>query len=306
MTTPRNWKSLKRHPLSSEYADLAGKAFADFEDNIRRVGFLKEEPVVLCDGLVLDGWQRQRVAVNLGTPPAYVPIPKGITPEDFVSARNDHRRHMSQEQARTMAEARRERVLRARTEGQSQRVIAEKEGVSRAQVVRDLKEVSGGPGGPPETPNGQVTGRDGRRQSATKTKSAPLSPPAEPKDALGNAIPDNLRDTFLDPWYGKTLAAVADLQDQTGAFLGPLRQQLVDYSQPYAVWLLTKKALDFRQAAMDAIDGLLEVLENGRPYAVCRACQGKSPVSKIPCKSCSSSGWYPKWRWAELAKGGAK
>ncbi len=60
-----------------------------------------------------------------------------------------------------------ERVAEARRNGQSTRVIAEAEGVSQRQVVRDISD-SGESGDSPVPTDGKVTGKDGKKQSATK------------------------------------------------------------------------------------------------------------------------------------------
>lgn len=167
MKTPRHWKLLERHPLSAEYTDLSGQAYVDAEDNMRRVGFRKERPIILYEGKILDGWQRRCICVAIGITPTFATLPNDITPEDYVSTFNDHRRHMSQEQARTMAEKRRERVIRAKSLSKSNRQIAAEEGVSESTIRNDVDALRA-QGAHVSPPSGSVVDTLGRQQPATR------------------------------------------------------------------------------------------------------------------------------------------
>jgi hypothetical protein len=230
MKQPKQWKELQRHPLSAEYDDLGGRAWDLFVANVKAHG-LSGRKITLCDGMVLDGWQLQRACVRLDVKPEYQGLPEGWTPEAFVEAANDHRRHETQEQAIRRAEERRVRVAQARAEGQSTRAIAEAEGVTQTQVMRDIKasgetgvspetaptgteknekarvfEASGETGVSPEMPRTRVKGRDGKTYKARKPKrpaSKPAPRPAEPEptpappvDDLDIPIQEHAREAF--------------------------------------------------------------------------------------------------------------
>lgn len=191
MKQPQKWRPLERHPLSAEYADLAGAEYDWLCADIRTNGFDKRHPIILYDGKIIDGWQRQRACIEMGIRPFYAPLPRGVEPEDFVTRENDQRRHEGEESRRRRVAARRERVAAAAAAGKSMRTIATEEGVSRTTVLNDLSEPelrspSGVNGLTPETTDSQekvdpdmqkapekpktVTGRDGKNYPAEKPK----------------------------------------------------------------------------------------------------------------------------------------
>ena len=109
------------------------------------------------EGNILDGYHRAELWQELKgegvkLPPYPVDIRAGLShTEKLALARrlNDARRHMTPEQLEERRKKRIERVVSLRQKGKSLRVIAGTEGVSLAQVRRDLEE-AGVPGGTPE------------------------------------------------------------------------------------------------------------------------------------------------------------
>jgi hypothetical protein len=142
MKRPKLWKELERHPLSSEYEDLAGDRWIGLLGSIRR-GFDKRKPIILYEHggkpKILDGWQRQRACLECDVTPIYDGLPSGLTAEELVERDNDHRRHESPEQAAKRIEARQARVAAGREEGKSFRQIAMEEGISARQVQKDAR-----------------------------------------------------------------------------------------------------------------------------------------------------------------------
>jgi hypothetical protein len=165
MTILNDWKQLERHPLSAEYKDIEGQPWQDLLDRLTVMGSLPDRPIVLFEGKVLDGWQRQRACVKLGVEPTYDNLRDGMDAEMFVQAVNDIRRHESAEEAAERVARRRERLRAARAQGQSIRSIAKAESISKSQVERDLQ-ASVVPGGTPET----VKGTDGKTYKARKPR----------------------------------------------------------------------------------------------------------------------------------------
>ncbi len=157
----RNWRCLKRHPLSAEYPDVSGAISENMVEGLKKYGILNDRPVVLYENQVLDGWQMYSACILADVKPRFVRLAKKISPEMAVQILNDHRRHETPEVAIARIVKRRERVVAARAEGQSLGAIAEKEKVSKSQVVRDL-ESSGVPVGTPE----EVKGKDGKTYPA--------------------------------------------------------------------------------------------------------------------------------------------
>lgn len=159
------WKDLRRHPLSSEYKDIAGPDWYAFTIKMKQLGFLPGHKIILHEQMVLDGWQRLRACLETATEPEFEPLPAGVDPKLYVEAVNDARRHESEAER----QARRERVVKkVAEEGKSVRSIAEEEGVSRRTVDRDIEAMEEAGGAPIAPPEGKVVGKDKKKQSATK------------------------------------------------------------------------------------------------------------------------------------------
>lgn len=82
-------KGFKRHPLSKLFGDMAEQALLELAEDVRAHGVL--EPVVLHDGMVLDGWHRcqagQICQIDIPTT-----VFDGEDPAAFVISKNLHRR----------------------------------------------------------------------------------------------------------------------------------------------------------------------------------------------------------------------
>lgn len=159
----KNWRDLKRHPLSAEYRNLKGKPLKRLQESVRR-RFLAERPITLYEGQVLDGWQRLVVCGEEGVEPSFVefdPTDYGMTAEEYVESVNDARRQETPDQIEARAKKRKARAAELRAEGMSTRQIAEELETSPSTVARDLAE-STVPGGTPE----QIKGKDGKLHPA--------------------------------------------------------------------------------------------------------------------------------------------
>jgi hypothetical protein len=142
------------------FADLLRPLTADerrgMQDSIKAHDVI--EPVVLfestCWGVrcVLDGANRLTLAAACDADVPFVDMgPMGEkAARELAISLNADRRHLSPEEQVAARTERVERVKKARKEGASLRVIAEKEGVSEVQVRRDLKGESGAPPGAPD------------------------------------------------------------------------------------------------------------------------------------------------------------
>lgn len=173
MNQPKDWKSLERHHLSAEYVDLCGPAWVEFVAGMRERRFSPAHPIVLHDGKVLDGWQRQRACVMTFVTPVYIEY-DGDDPEGFVKQENDNRRHETPLQRDQRIEARDKQIVASRAEGKSLRTIAEEEGVSKNTVARAIESTV--PCGTVEVPDGKVTGKDGRKRKARTGPKKPKAP----------------------------------------------------------------------------------------------------------------------------------
>lgn len=207
-----NWRELKRHPLSQEYRDITGPAWYSFTLKMRRIGYLSRLPIIIHDGMVLDGWQRLRSCIELDIEPSTDTLPEGNDPRGYVETVNDERRHETADERSVRIAARRERVAESRMEGESLRTIAEKEGVSEMTVRNDLKD-STAKGFAVEPPDGKVMGRDKKERPATKPKPPQPSPPKQPDedddavlDSEGIPVSTKLRPVFAAAYLFRSAA----------------------------------------------------------------------------------------------------
>lgn len=122
---------------------------------------------------VIDGMHRAVEAERQGRDDVPT-LDLGRLPDEDARERcldlNLSRRHLSAAEIEQAADARRVRVAGARAAGESLRAIADREGVSLAQVQRDAAREAPAAAGPPGVPGGtpepgKVKGRDGKTYS---------------------------------------------------------------------------------------------------------------------------------------------
>jgi hypothetical protein len=92
----------KQHPLSAAFPSMSDDDFAALVADIEANG--QRDPVVLFEGMVIDGWHRTRACDQLAQPLLTIELQAGIDPVAFVLSRNLHRRHLTASQ-RAMAVA---------------------------------------------------------------------------------------------------------------------------------------------------------------------------------------------------------
>lgn len=84
---------LKQHPLSAAFPAMCADDFralvADIEANGQR------DPVIVLDGMVLDGWHRYSACLELGITPQQFTFDADKDPVAFVLSQNLHRRHLT-------------------------------------------------------------------------------------------------------------------------------------------------------------------------------------------------------------------
>ena len=91
------------HPLCTLFPRMVSTEFQALVSDIKAHGL--REPIVLHDGLILDGGNRYRACVQAGVDPAFTTFCNG-NPVSFVLSANLHRRHMtSGQQAAIVASA---------------------------------------------------------------------------------------------------------------------------------------------------------------------------------------------------------
>ena len=93
---------LKSHPAAGAFPLLEGDELQELADDIRAQGLL--EPIVVHEGMILDGRNRQRACELAGVEPRYQEwVSNGRTPLEFVVAKNLHRRHLTPAQRAAIA-----------------------------------------------------------------------------------------------------------------------------------------------------------------------------------------------------------
>lgn len=87
---------LKQHPLSSAFPAMSADDFAALVADIKSNG--QREPVMVHEGMVLDGWHRYRACIQIGAPVKKFNFPADQDPVAFVLSHNLHRRHLTPSQ----------------------------------------------------------------------------------------------------------------------------------------------------------------------------------------------------------------
>jgi hypothetical protein len=80
------------HPLCTLFPRVQGSEFEALKNDIRENGL--RQPLVIHEGMILDGGNRYRACVELGIEPRTVPFDGGSI-VSFVLSSNLHRRHLS-------------------------------------------------------------------------------------------------------------------------------------------------------------------------------------------------------------------
>lgn len=84
---------MKQHPLSAAFPAMSADDFAALVEDIRANG--QREPVIVFEGMVLDGWHRYSACVQLGIKAQQFTFAEGKDPVAFVLSQNLHRRHLT-------------------------------------------------------------------------------------------------------------------------------------------------------------------------------------------------------------------
>lgn len=85
--------SYSQHPLSAAFPTMTAEEFQSLKDSIQSIGV--QNPIVIHEGQVIDGWHRYCAARDLGLECPVLEMDPGIDPKDFVLAQNKSRRHIT-------------------------------------------------------------------------------------------------------------------------------------------------------------------------------------------------------------------
>lgn len=319
---------MKWHHHALTYPTLEGADYDAFRADIaasqgprepvkyRLVGKTKE---------YLDGRNRVRVCDELEL--AYREECVEVDDEDvvaYIDSLNLHRRHLTVAQQEVKREERRARVAAAKARGESNRTIAEGEGVSESTVRNDVK-ASGAQGCAPEPPDGKVTGKDGKTYPAEKPelptcerckraarvgqtvpkncemckelrepKPAPAKNPHKKEpilDAFRNEVPAKCRKAYADPWMTETVDFLAEVEEKIRT------QRIADginKRKSHYPFVKAKDVIDGIAMAMNTLDEILQHLKTNRPAGVCPSCSGTG------CADCKLCGMVPREVYGKL------
>lgn len=234
--------------------------------------------------------------------------------EELADELNAARRHLTAEDIKAHAAKRRGKVAELRSEGESIRTIAEKVGVSKTQVEKDIKEAQVSTGGQVKKPK-KVKGKDGKEYKADKPKkpakpaekpspfpfgaNAPDAEPeaVEPKpqilstpkgeiafDAYGRAMPNGIGDYFGD----ETWKGVLEDGEIAVAAIETFRQGVQKAQSTPWLYIDSLKIINKSQDLRNDLIKLMEMIRAGQPYALCGHCDGKK------CDQCRNTGYVTK------------
>lgn len=82
-----------QHPLSAAFPSMSASEFSELVSDIQANGL--EYPIMLYQGMVLDGWHRYKACVQLGQTAETYTLPEREDPVAFVLSLNLHRRHLT-------------------------------------------------------------------------------------------------------------------------------------------------------------------------------------------------------------------
>jgi hypothetical protein len=158
-TTPTPTQQLRFHPLADIFPLLGGDGFDELVADIKAHGLL--EPIVMVDGLIIDGRNRYRACIEAGIEPTFIPY-RGDDPGAFVVSANIHRRHLDAGQKRELIA----RLLKTQPE-KSDRQTAKAAAVDHKTVATVRSDLEGCG----EIPHVEVrTDTQGRKQPAARRR----------------------------------------------------------------------------------------------------------------------------------------
>lgn len=94
-------KAMKIHPAAEMFPMMDDAAFEALAANIKAHG--QREPIIVHDGSILDGRNRYRACLHVGTQPEFMDWSGSGDPIAFVVSMNLHRRHLNESQRQMIA-----------------------------------------------------------------------------------------------------------------------------------------------------------------------------------------------------------
>jgi ParB-like nuclease domain len=165
---------LKFHPLAGIFPLMEGAEFDELVADIKAHGL--REPIVLYEGLILDGRNRYRACIKAGVEPSFVPSTGRVLNDDpagYVISANIRRRHLTPEdKIKHLAQ-----LVAAQPE-KSDRLLAKETGVSHPTIAkaRRAAEATG-----KALPVGRRVGADGKARTRPAKRAKPEAKAKVPK-----------------------------------------------------------------------------------------------------------------------------
>ncbi len=85
-----------RHPLSAAFPDMSPEEYSELLDSVKKIGI--QNPIVIFEDMILDGWHRYRASVELDIECPAIDLAEGVSPQDYVIAQNISRRSLTASQ----------------------------------------------------------------------------------------------------------------------------------------------------------------------------------------------------------------
>jgi len=88
--------NLNQHPLSAAFPPMQEDEYNSLVESIQSMGL--QNPIVLFDGMVIDGWHRYCACIDSGTQIKTINLDLSVNPQTYVIAQNKERRHLTKSQ----------------------------------------------------------------------------------------------------------------------------------------------------------------------------------------------------------------
>jgi hypothetical protein len=235
------------HTLAEIFPPMSDADVAALAKDIKEHGQI--EPIVLYEGMILDGRSRYRACLLAGVSPDFDEYDawSDIDPLAFVVGKNLHRRHLTSEQKREVLA-----VLLKADPGKSNRQIAKTAQVDHKTVnaVREKLTATG------EIPQlSETTGADGKKRPTKKSvaKSAPASDPIALYEQ--RQIDGMVCSTNTDP-HKRAMALERFGARQIEAVKSAHGNVVADYGRNSAEWLAMYPDHPDREKVLAPLQGL--------------------------------------------------
>jgi hypothetical protein len=271
---------MKQHPLSSAFPAIPESDRAALRADLEANG--QQILIVLYEGMVLDGWHRYCVLIELGIEPKTKILPEGKDPRAFVRSVNMHRRHLNASQ-RAMAEVAISEWCPAHRPTENKGAPGAPLSKTRSQMADaakvSLRTINQAKVVTTEAPAATVKAvKDGEK--SVKAAAAEVAEAKKPKptkekhevvrDVTGYAIPEKI----LPLWNRRQ--EVKDIQNEIASVI---RDVKAIREKPDPLWQTVNM-----QAIEISLSNCKRDLDGATPYAVCTVCQGRSMDSCTACK----------------------